>query len=296
MAVYKRTYKAYAGALTPAWSRFTVLSRYGLESLFDSRPFTAYTMLCFLPFIAGLAYIYLANNSSVQALFGVRDASALLGLVNNVGFFGFLGVETFLGFILVVWCGPGMISKDFANHSVQLYLSRPLSRPEYVFGKASVLGLLLSCITWAPALVLFFVHAQLRGNGWIWENFWLAGSIVLASLLWIAVVSLLAMAISVWVKWRVAASALLLAIFILLKILGQAMNLILRTPWGYLLDLSYVMNVIWAHLFRLTAMNRHGGNLDAIPLWSAWASLLAVCVFCFWLLDRKLRAREVESA
>ena len=37
-----------------------------------------------------------------------------------------------MGFILAVWGGPGMITKDFANHSVQLYLSRPLSRAEYV--------------------------------------------------------------------------------------------------------------------------------------------------------------------
>ena len=296
MAVYKRTYKAYSGALTPAWSRFSVLMRYGLATLFDSRPFTAYTMLCFGPFLAGLGYIYVVNNPSVQALFGIRDGGALAGSVSNVWFLGFLGFETFMGFILAVWGGPGMITKDFANNSVQLYLSRPLSRTEYVFGKASVLGLLLSCITWVPALILFFVHAQLRSNGWLWKNFWMAGSIILASLLWIAVISLLSMAVSVWVKWRIAASALLLAVFILLPILGIAMNLILRTQWGHLLDLSYVMKVVWSHLFRLSATSRHGIDTDAIPLWSAWASVFSYCAFCFWLLDRKLRAREVESA
>ena len=297
MAVYKRTYKAYAGALTPAWSRFTVLSRYGLSTLFDSRPFTAYTVLCFLPFLGGLIYIYFVNNPSILALLGMQGGNtSVAGLVNNVWFLTFLGFETAMGFILAVWGGPGMITKDFANHSVQLYLSRPLSRAEYLFGKVSVLGSLLSCITWIPALILFFVHAELQGNGWLWKNLWMAGSIILASILWIAVISLLSMAVSVWVKWRIAASALLLAVFFVLPILGFATNAILRTQWGRLLNLSYVTTVIWSHLFRLTAMNRHGGDLDAIPLWSAWATLLGVCGFCFWLLDRKLRAREVESA
>ena len=189
-----------------------------------------------------------------------------------------------------------MITKDFANHSVQLYLSRPLSRAEYVFGKASVLGALLSCTTWIPALILFFVHAQLHGNGWLWQNFWMAGSIFLASVLWITVISLVAMAVSVWVKWRIAASALMVSVFFVLPILGFAMNKILRTEWGRLMNLPYVTTVIWAHLFRLTTMNRHVGEWDAIPLWSAWATLLGVCAFCFWLLDRKLRAREVQSA
>lgn len=295
MAVYKRTYKAYGGALTPAWARFSVLSRYGLSTLFDSRPFTAYTVLCFLPFLGGLVYIYCVNNVALLAMLGIRMGSNT-SLVNNVWFLSFLGFETFMGFVLAVWGGPGMITKDFANNSVQLYLSRPLSRAEYVFGKASVLGLLLSSITWVPALILFFVQAQLQGNGWLWKNLWMAGSIILASVLWIAVISLLSMAVSIWVKWRIAASALLLAIFFMLPIMGLAMNAILRTQWGRLLNLPYVTSVVWSHLFRLTAMNRRGGDLDAIPLWAAWATLLGVCAFCFWLLDRKLQAREVEKA
>jgi ABC-type transport system involved in multi-copper enzyme maturation permease subunit len=271
-----------------------VLSRYGLATLFDSRPFTAYAMLCMVPFIGGLVFIYLGHSNTAQLLFGANfDASAL---INNVWFLTFLGFEAWMGFILAVWGGPGMITKDFANNSVQLYLSRPLSRTEYLFGKVSVLGALLSCTTWIPALFLFFIHAELQGNGWLWQNLWMAGSIFLASILWIAVISLLSMAVSVWVRWRIAASALMFAVFFVLPILGFAMNQILRTEWGRLINLPYVTTVIWAHLFRLTAMNRHGGDLDAIPLWSAWASLLSVCAFCFWLLDRKLRAREVESS
>jgi hypothetical protein len=33
-----------------------------------------------------------------------------------------------------------------------------------------------------------------------------------------------------------------------------------------------------------------------VPLWAAWASLFSLCITCFWLLDRKLRAREVERS
>jgi hypothetical protein len=125
MAVYKRTYKAYSGPFTPAWSRFTVLTRYGLSTLFDSRPFTAYTVLCFLPFLVGLAYIYIVHSGAAQAVLGV--GKTIPGTVNNIWFLSFLGFEAGMGFILAAWGGPGMITKDFANHSVQLYLSRPIS-------------------------------------------------------------------------------------------------------------------------------------------------------------------------
>jgi len=294
MAVYKRTYKAYRGPLTPAWSRFTVLTRYGLSTLFNSRPFTAYTVLCFLPFLVGLAYIYIVHSAAAQAVLGV--GKTIPGTVNNIWFLSFLGFEAGMGFILAAWGGPGMITKDFANHSVQLYLSRPISRTEYLLGKVSVLAALLSCTTWIPALLLFFVKAELQGNGWLWENLWMAGAILVACLIWIAVISLVSMAVAVWVKWRIAATALMLGIFFLLPALGTVLDAILRTQWGSLINFTHMITIVWAHLFRLKEIERRSSGFDVVPLWAAWASLLSLCAACFWLLDRKLRAREVERS
>ncbi|MBZ5506754.1 MAG: ABC transporter permease subunit [Acidobacteriia bacterium] len=296
MAVYKRTYKAYHGALTPAWSRFTVLTRYGLSTLFDSRPFTAYTVLCFLPFLVGLAYIYIVHSVAAQAIMGMNVGNAMPGTVNNDWFHRLLVFQAGMGFILAAWGGPGMITKDFANHSVQLYLSRPISRTEYLFGKISVLAALLSCTTWIPALILFLVKAELQGHGWLWDNLWMAGSIVLGCLLWIAVISLVSMAVAVWVKWRIAATALMLAIFFLLPALSLVIGAILRTNWGFLINFPFMITIVWAHLFKITLIHRHASGFDVVPLWAAWASLLSLCAACFWLLDRKLQAREVERA
>jgi ABC-type transport system involved in multi-copper enzyme maturation permease subunit len=293
MAVYKRSYKAYSGALTPAWSRFTVLSRYGMARLFDSRMFTAYTVFCFLPLLAGLVFIYFVHSSAAQMVLGVKFGRQ--PLIKNEFFLGFLWIESWLGFILVAWAAPGMISKDFANSSIQLYLSRPLSRAEYLVGKVSVLAALLSCTTWIPALILFGVQAEMEGNGWGWDNLWIARSIVVAGLLWIALMSLLSMALSVWVKWRIAATALFFGVLFFMAGFGVAVNQILRTKWGWLLNVPQMIFIVWRSLFRLplTWLQLHG---DFIPLWSAWASLLSICAFSLWLLNRRLRAREVERA
>ena len=293
MAVYKRTYKAYSGPLTPAWSRFTVLSRYGLGNLFTSRPFTAFTVLCFIPFLVGLVLVYVLNSSTAQAVLQIGPNHPV---VNKFWFLGFLSIEAWMGFILAAWGGPGMITKDFANHSVQLYLSRPLSRVEYLFGKASVLFILLSCISWVPALILFFVQAGLQGHGWLWENLWIAGAIVLSCLIGIAMVSLLSMAISVWVKWRIAATALMFAVFFLFPAMGFVVSIILRTKWGNVLNFPVMIMIIWAHLFRVHPTNPNATGFDIVPLWAAWASALTLCAICFWLLDRKLRAKEVERS
>lgn len=292
MAVYKRTYKAYRAPLTPAWSRFTVLARYGFSTLFDSRLFTAYTVLCLLPFLVGIVFIYLMHSATAQAILNVQFGRQQL--VDNKWFAGFLGVEMWMGFLLTAWGAPGMITRDFANHSIQLYLSRPLSRAEYLAGKVGVLAGLLSCITWIPGLILFFLQAQLEGNHWGWNNLSIAGAIVIGGLLWIALISLLSMALAVWVRWRIAATGLMIGFFFLLPGLGQAINLILRTYWGNLLNFPYLISMLLAHLFRFPLRQLERAGFTQIPLWSAWAALLSVCVISVLLLDRRLQAREVE--
>ena len=125
----------------------------------------------------------------------------------------------------------------------------------------------------------------------------MAGAILLGCLIWIAVISLVSMAVAVWVKWRIAATALMLAIFFLLPALGAILNAILRTQWGDADEFSLHDHLgMGAPVSAGCRFSRHSSGFDVVPLWAAWASLLSVCAFCFWLLDRKLRAREVERS
>ena len=126
------------------------------------------------------------------------------------------------------------------------------------------------------------------------EILWLAFAIVVSGLMWIALIALLAMALSVLVKWRIAATALLLAVFFFLPGFGLVVEVILRTRWGTLLNLSYVITRIWAQLFRVSAPEHFSGRFGIIPVWSAWVTVLTVCFLCLWLLHSKLKAREVE--
>src|SRR5262245_18692097 len=199
MAVYRRSYRPYSGALTPEWSRFLVLFRYSRRNLFRSKFQTGFFVLCFFWPIVCLIMIYLAHSASFLAKLGVP--SQLIS-IDNMFFFRFMSVQGALTFLMTALAGPGLISPDLANGALPLYFCRPFSRAEYVLGKSSVLAILLSEITWIPGIILFLMQASFAGTGWTWENIWIAGSLTLSSLIWIAILSLLAMALSAWVKWR----------------------------------------------------------------------------------------------
>ncbi len=51
MAVYEQTYKPYKGKLTPEWNRFLIIPRHTLRGVFNSKLFTAFYVICFLPLL-----------------------------------------------------------------------------------------------------------------------------------------------------------------------------------------------------------------------------------------------------
>ena len=283
MAVYRRTYASYTGALTPAWSRWLVPFRYARRNLFRSKFLTAFFVACFFYPVLCLGGIYLTHNLSFLERIGARGN---LLVIDNKFFYSFTAVQGWLAFILTAFAGPGLISGDLANGALPLYFCRPFSRSEYVLGKASVLGILIAQITLVPGLVLFIVQATLAGPSWTWNHLWIAGSLILSSLVWIAILSLLAMALSAWVRWRIVAGALLLATLLFGMGLAEAINAVLRTHYGHFVSLAHLMNAVSKTLFRM--------DLEpGISASAAGIAILAYCGICLALLLKKVRAYEV---
>jgi ABC-2 type transport system permease protein len=286
MAVYKRSYHGYAGELTPGWSRFTIIPRYAYRNLFHSKIMTAFYVLCFVAPLVCLFLLYIAHNFGrfAELLHANDDVHPVS--INASFFMVFLNIQAVLAFILTAFIGPGLISGDLANRALPLYLCRPFSRVEYVLGKMSVLLALLSLITWIPGLILFGVQACLAGSAWLFANLWIAWAIFAGAWIWILIVSLLALALSAWVRWKIAAGALLLAVFFVAAGFGEAINAVLGIRWGRLINLMYLLATIWNQLFR------DPESMD-ISAFSAWVMLALISVACLALLYRKVRAFEV---
>jgi ABC-2 type transport system permease protein len=299
MAVYKRNYKPYEGVLTADWRRFLVPARYALETLFQSRLLVGFMVAAWIVPIFGATVIYLHYNLSAISLLRLNP-DKLLPIDGD--FFGaFLSFQGALAFILTAYAGPGLISPDLSNNALPLYLCRPINRTEYILGKMAVLFIPLSFITWIPGLLLFAIQAGLQGQGWGWDHIRYAWAIFAGSWVWITLLALLAVALSAWVRWKLAASALLFGVFFISSALGAMVNEVLVTRAGNVLSLGYVIGVIWANMLQLPTTKTLFGEMfdirrgDEIPQYMAWLVLGVVCAACIALLNRRLRAKEVVS-
>ena len=299
MAVYKRTYRRYEGALTPAWSRFLVVPRYAFEEMHRSR-FLSLFFLASLIFPLGCAVvIYIAANLNVLTSVGIQ-APTKLNLELGSGFYlTYLGFQSMLAFFMASFIGPGLISPDLTNNALQLYLARPVSRAEYVLGKASVLMILLSLMTWIPGVLLFFFQGYFEGFRWVAGNRRLLLGLFAGSWVWIVVLTLLALALSAWVKWKPVAGALMFGVFFISTAFGFIVNNTLRTSWGHLINLSNLIGTVWVTLFE-APMHRGAGAVffrvapdQTIPAWACLLSLTLISLGCLELLAIKIRGVEV---
>jgi ABC-2 type transport system permease protein len=284
MAIYKHSYASYTGPLTARWPRFFILTRYSYGRLLQSKFLVLFLALCMCYPLACLAFIYLVNNTAFLMVVNFRAGP--LTAIDGRFFYYYCVVQGTIAYLVTALVGPSLVSPDLVNGGLPLYLCRPFTRAEYVAGKLSVLVFMLSLVTWIPGLCLFAVQASLAGWSWMTANIWLAWAILLASLIWIAVLSLIALALSAWIKWRIAAGALVLAVFFAGAGGAAAVNSVLRTSNGSLIDLNQVVHTIWAELFR------YDSGTD-IPVSRAWGVLLLAGVLCTVLLVRRIRAFEV---
>lgn len=303
MAVYENTYGRYEARLTPEWARFLILPRYALRDVFGSKFFTAIFCLCFIYPLVAAILVYLHHNTNAIALMQI-NVRELLPI--DASFFQFfVEFQGWLAFILTVLVGPVLVSRDLANNALPLYLCRPFSRAEYVLGKMTVLLILLSLVTWVPGLLLFLLQAYLEGAGWIVSNLWMAGAIFVGSMTWIVLLSLLSLALSAWVRWRLVASVALLGFFFIPSAFGGLVNGLFLTKMGNLISPAASMKNIWSGLFgrftrevgRFNVEDAWGRSFDVVlrepPLWACWLVVALICLVCLWLLSRKVRAYEV---
>src|SRR2546423_4661414 len=304
MAVYEQTYKRYTGRLTPEWSRFLIIPRHAYRAVFNSKLFTAFFVICFIPLLVEAVLIYLHHNVTALAVMKINARD--LFPVDASFFQTFVNIQGGFAFFVALLLGPPLVSRDLRNNALPLYLCRPFSRTEYVMGKMSVILILLSGITWIPQLLLFLFQSYLEGFTWFRANIWIASAIVIGSVVWILLLALLSQTISALVKWRIIASAALLGLFFIPSVFGEFINLVFATRWGNIISLGALMKNVTAGLFgtfdRVSGTIRITDFDDNIirevlliepPLWCSWAALFVVCAICLALLSWKVKAYEV---
>jgi ABC-2 type transport system permease protein len=153
MPIHDQGYRRYSGGKIRGRG-WTVIARNGIRSFLGKKTFLGLMLLSWFPFFVRAVQIYAAANLP-QAAFLAPKAET---------FRQFLDQQEIFVFFVTVYIGAGLIANDRRANALQIYLSKPLTRAEYVFGKLAILMTFLLLVTWVPAILLLLTQIAFAGS------------------------------------------------------------------------------------------------------------------------------------
>src|SRR5919106_288155 len=154
MPIHDQGYRRYGGTRAPRGRGWIVITRAGLRTMIAKRAFLGLLLVAWFPFFVRAVQIYAATNLPQAAFLAPTPET----------FRQFLDQQQIFVFVITVYVGAGLIANDRRANALQIYLSKPLTRAEYVFGKLAILATFLLLATWVPAIVLLIVQIAFAGN------------------------------------------------------------------------------------------------------------------------------------
>ena len=291
MTIFQKAYRGYDGAITAPLERMLVIFRYGLADVFRSRLFVAFFAICFLPSIGLMCLLYVFHNLDLLLQLNV-DLDDLI-TINGEFFYFFMQVpHVVMLFALVVAIGPTMISPALRNNAMPLYLSRSLSKFHYIAGKGMVLLVLGSVVTWVPGLMLILLQGYLGESDWLNEHAHLLLAAPVSSLIWLVSLTLVAFAVSAFVKWKALARMVFFGVFFIGSALGAVIDEIFGGWAGDTVNPIVALEILASEFYGITSPAH---NAENIPLWGAAVVFLVVTLTATVALTRRIRAFQVVS-
>jgi ABC-2 type transport system permease protein len=261
--------------------RFWPITREALRLILAKRAFLGLLIGAWLPFLFRVGQIWLFTQ--------FPDTGRILPVDGRL-FGEFLNQQVGLTIILSVFGGAGLIANDLRTGAILVYLSRPLTRRDYVLGKLGVLMTLNLSITLVPGLMLYLIALALApGQFAKWELLWIAPAIVLHALLIALSVSLLVLAVSALSRSARVAGLCFVGLYIGLGLVSTVLVHIADRPEAHVLSLQDDLGMIGNLLFGIAQRGA------AVPAAYPPIVLVLVALGCLAVLRSRVRAVEIVT-
>jgi ABC-2 type transport system permease protein len=259
--------------------RFWPITREALRLILARRAFLILLMMSWVPFIGRVIQIYVITR--------FPEVNRILPVDGRL-FGDFLGWQALIAMFITIFAGAGLVASDLRTGAILVYLSRPLTRRDYVLGKLMVLLLQNLFITLVPALLLYLLALGLAPDQfWKWSLAWIGPAIVLESLVISTVISLIALAISSLSRSARVAGIGFFGLLMGLEIARKTLYAIYGRPETALISPLGTLYSVGVALFDLA----DGGV--TLPWIYAVAVLALLAGGCLLILRSRVRAVEI---
>jgi ABC-type transport system involved in multi-copper enzyme maturation permease subunit len=279
MPIHDQSYRHYGGGRAAPGRSWTVIAWAGMRTFFKKRSFMGLMLFALAPFIVRAVQMWISSQ--------YPQASMLAPTAET--FRQFLEQQDFFVFVITVYVGAGLIANDRRANALQIYLSKPLMRSEYIAGKLAVLFGFLLLVTLIPAMLLLLLKVIFDGNfTFLKNNLFLLPAITVASLVQVTLAAFTMLALSSLSKSARYVGILYVGITFFTAAIYGALYAITgssRVSWISIgANVSQVVDVI----FRLKPRYATPWEVSALVI-------LGLVVLSISVLERRVRGVEVVT-
>jgi ABC-2 type transport system permease protein len=279
MPIHDQGYRRYGGRREAHGRTWWVIARAGVMERLRERKFLGLLLVAWGPFLVRAVQLYVAANYS-QASFLAPSAGT---------FREFLTQQSLFVFFITLYVGSGLIANDRRANALQIYLSKPLTRVEYVVGKLTTLLIFLTAVTWLPAILLLLLQMMFAGNlSFLAANLFLFPAITVFSAVLVLTSAFAMLALSSLSKSRRFVAVMYAGLIFFTAAMYQALRGITGSQAWAFISPGDVLDVFSRVIFRVTGPT-------ALPFPAAVLFVVLLLGASIVVLERRVRGVEVVT-
>lgn len=279
MPIHDQGYRRFGGRRDGRGNSWLVITRAAVVTMLRNRKFAALLLIAWAPFVYQVGKVYLSTNFPQVALLTVTADT----------FRSFLEYQGIFVFFVTVYAGAGLIANDRRANALQIYLSKPLTRLEYVAGKAATLFVLLLVVTWIPAMLLLLVQILLAGSlAFVQKNLFLFPAITVFAFLQVLLATFTMLALSSLSKSSRFVGVMFAGIILFTDAIQGMFWVLTRSSGASLISPTASLNQVGDIIFR------RAPRYDTPWVLSVVVILLLMAISA-WVLERRVRGVDVVA-
>ena len=201
----------------------------------------------------------------------------------------FLEQQGVFTFFITIFTGAGLIANDLRANALQIYLSKPMGRFEYIAGKFGVLAFFLLLVTWLPATMLLVIQIVFAGNlEFLKANLFLLPAILVATVIETIVLCMVMLALSSLSKSARFVGIMYAGMMFFTHALYGVVFVVTRNTKFSWMSLQGNLQHLGDLVFRVEP--RYG-----TPAWATMLALVVIVAASAFVLERRVRGVEVVT-
>ncbi len=278
MPIHDQGYTRYAGRRQAHGSAWWVIARQHILAAVKYRPFIILLLLSWAPFVVRAVQIYVSSTYAQAQVLQVTSRTYL----------DFLDFQAICVFLVTISMA-GLIADDKRANALQVYLSKPLTRVEYITGKLVAMLVFLLGVTLAPAVMLLLMQILFSGSlAFLRENLFLLPAITLFAMMQSLLSAFTMLALSSLSKSRRFVSIMFAGLIFFTAAMYQALRGITGSGGWAVISPGEMLDVLGRAIFRVEGAQAVPAPVAALVV----ALLIGASV---WVLERRVRGIEVVA-